>query len=235
MSIIVSEIKRFCKENWRVFVLFLICLVIIYLTHSWDLVEIVLVFVAHFSADLAIMLMWDYFSLYQKTWDKKYEKYALVAQLVSFIIFGLIWLYAWIFWWKWAYFVPQVLFIWPLLKQFWKIYSIKLLEKIWYKIILVVGILTIFWYFYFWLIHNVWWLIQVLGFVIFPLWLSLNNAKLRYFVSTIWIGLIFIGSLYQLILWILLKDVSWVDVSYTLLPFVVFVFYLKNIKVFLNK
>ena len=235
MTLVFSELKRFFKQNWWIFILFLICLGVIYATNSWNLLEIILVFVAHFLGDLAVMLMGDYFSLYQKTKDEKYEKYALFAQFVSFVIFGLIWLYAGIYWWKWAYFVPQILFIWPLLKEFWILYKIQVLEEINYRMVLTIWLLTILGYFYFWLIHNIWGFIQVLWFVVFPLGLSIKNSKLRYMVSTIWIWFIFIWSLYQLVVWILEKSVSWVDVSYTLLPFVVFIFYLKNLHKFLKE
>ena len=209
-------------------------MVVIYITHSGSLIEIILVFIAHFLWDLAIMLMGDYFSLYQKTKNLKYEKYAIIAQSISFVIFGMIGLYAGLFWWKWAYFVPQILFIWPLLKGIWEFLKIKILEKIDYKLVAIVGFFVILWYFWFGLIHNIWWFIQVLWFVIFPLWLSITNHRWKYIISTIWIWFIFVGSFYELILWILDKNVSGVDVSYTLLPFTVLVFYLKNLKNFLK-
>ena len=233
--LLLQEIKLFLNQNWWVFLLFLGCLILIYLTWSWNLVEIILVFLAHFSGDLAVMMMGNYFTLYKQTNDKRYEKYALLAQTVSFVIFWLIGLYAGIFWWKWAYFVPQVLFIWPLLKGFWQLYGLRLLSKVNWIWILLVGIVVLLIYLKIWLIHDVWGLVQVLGFVMFPLGLSLVNQKARYVLSTIGIWLIFVGSLYQLVLGILVGKVSGVDVSYTLLPFAVFVFYLKNLKVFLKR
>ena len=218
IEILIKELKIFFRQNWWIFLIFFVCLFLIYKTNSGNIFEVSLVFVFHFLGDLCVMMMGDYYA-------KKEEKKGLLAQTWSFIIFGLIGLYAGIFQNKWSYIAPQILFIWPILKWFF-----KNLSWIDYKFISFVWILLFLAYYYFWIITNFWVFIQVLWFIIFPTSLILENEKKRYFGSLIWIWFIFFGSAFMLYQGFIHKNIAWIDVSYTLLPFTVFVFYLKNLK-----
>ena len=220
-----KEFNEFSRNNWWVYILFFISLFFVWKTNSWNLLEIVLVFIAHFLWDLCVMLVQDYF----RKWD---EKKALYAQTVSFIIFGLIGIYAWVVWWKWAYLLPQLLFVWPIVQWFLALYKFKF--NITWRFLAVISVFVLFVYFYLDLVHNFWQFIQILWFAIFPISLMILNKKTRYFLSLVWIWFIFLGSFWQLYLWFLQHNVSGVDISYTLLPFTVFVFYLKDIKIYLK-
>lgn len=223
MNILLKEIKNFSKQNWWIYIIFMICLFIIYKTNSWSLLEVSLVFLFHFLWDMFVMMMWDYQA-------KNEEKKTLYSQIWSFTVFCLIWIYAWLTAWKWSYLVPQLLFFWPIIKWFFP--KIKWLD---YRFMIFVWILVFWIYYILWLITNFWVFIQILGFVLFPIALILKNEKLRYFLSLAWIFSIFFGSAYLLYLGFLNKEVIWTDVSYTLLPFTVFVFYLKNLWKYLKK
>ena len=215
------EIKKFSKNNWWIYLIFLACLFVIYKTNSWNLLEVVLVFFFHFLWDIFIMMMWDYLVV-------KEEKKALYSQTVSFIIFSLIGIYAWITKNNWNYLIPQSLFIWPLIKWFCR--KIKFAN---YKFLIFIWVIVFSFYYYFWLIQNIWTIIQILGFIIFPIALVLDNEKLKYFFSLIWIFFIFLGSAYFLYLWFINKNIVWTDLSYTLLPLTVLVVYLKNFRNYL--
>jgi len=214
---LINELKKFSRDNWWVYMIFIICLFFIYRTNSWNIYEVSLVFVFHFLWDLCIMMMWDYYTKWK-------VKNGLYAQTGSFIIFSLIWIYSWLRFWKWSYLLPQFLFVWPIIKWF--------TQKKWinYKFIIIVWIVVLWIYFSLWLIQNIWVLIQILWFIIFPVALSLNSEKIKYFLSLLWIMCIFIWSSYFLYQWFLEKNIIWTDLSYTLLPLTVVVFYLKNIK-----
>ena len=236
ISLFLNELKTFIKNNWRIFIILVICLFFIWKTNYWNIYEVITLFFVQFVWDLFVMIMWDYYSKINwkdKIQDSKYKRYWVYAQTISYITFWSIWLYAWLHNWIWSYLLPQLIFIRPLTQWYLELLGIEF--KINWKFTLFVWILLFYLYYYFWFIENIWVLIQILGFIIFPVALMLNNEKKKYFLSLIGIFFIFFGSFILLIYWIQNHNISWVDVSYTLLPFTVFVFYLKNLKKYLKK
>jgi hypothetical protein len=221
MNTLLLEIKKFSRENWWLYVIFIFCLVLIYKTNSWNLLEVSIVFCFHFLWDVFVMMMWEY---YIKNENKK----ALNSQIWSFTVFSIIWFYTWITAEKWSYLIPQLLFFWPIIKWFFP--SLKWLD---YKFLSLVWIIVFIFYYSLWLITNIWTFIQILWFIIFPIALIIENKKIRYFLSLIWITFIFIGSAYFLYNWFIEKNIIWTDLSYTLLPLTVVIFYLKNLKKYL--
>jgi len=221
MNIFLKEIKKFSKQNWWIYVVFLVCIFLIYKTNSGNIYEVVFVFIFHFLWDMFVMMMWDFYA-------KKQEKKALYSQIWSFVIFGLIWIYAGVTQGKWSYLVPQILFFWPILKWFKK-------DLVWlnYNFLIIIWIIVFCFYYYLWLITNIWVFIQILWFIIFPISLIFKWEKIKYFWNLIAILFIFVGSAYLLYLGFLEKNIAGTDLSYSLLPFTVFVFYLKNLKKYL--
>jgi hypothetical protein len=61
ISILWKELKDFSRNNWWIYILFIICLFFIWKTKSGNIFEVTIIFFLHFSADLAIMLMQNYF------------------------------------------------------------------------------------------------------------------------------------------------------------------------------
>lgn len=146
------------------------------------------------------------------------------------MIFVLIWIYAGLTSWKWIYSIPQISFLLPNIKWYFRDVKNKNIWFLNWKLSFFVWIFILFLFYYLELISNIWNLIQVLGFIIFPLALMVNIAKNRYFLILIWIFAIAFGSWYELFVSFLNWVVKWIDISYTLLPFTVFVFFLKDIK-----
>ena len=221
MNILILEIKKFSKENWWIYIMFFICLFLIYKTDSWSLLEVSIVFAFHFLWDVFVMMMWDYYT-------KNENKKALKSQIWSFIIFGLIWIYTWITANKWSYLIPQLLFFWPIIK--WFNPKFKWLD---YKFLSLIWIIVFIFYYSIWLISNIWVFIQILWFILFPIALIIEKERIRYFLSLIWISFIFIWSAFFLYNWFMEKNIIWTDLSYTLLPLTVVIFYLKNLKKYL--
>ena len=81
--------------------------------------------------------------------------------------------------------------------------------------------------------NSIWAVFQILWFIFFAFALTINNDKKQYFFSLVGLflqvlwgfGLIYIGFL--------MKQVSGADISFTLLPLTVFVYFLKNLKKYL--
>ncbi len=129
MNLLLKEIKLFSKQNWWIYIIFIICLFIIYKTGSWNLVEISLIFALHFLWDAFMMMMWDYYA------NKDYKKWTL-SQIWGFTTFFVIWLYAWLSNWKWNYLLPQTVFIWPAIKWYFEEVKNKKSKILDYKIVL---------------------------------------------------------------------------------------------------
>ena len=220
-SLFYKELKIFLKTNWWIFVIFFVCLFIIFYTNKGNVFEILLVFILHFLGDLLVMMMWAYHV-------QKNIKKAAIAQLWSYIIFGLIWLYALFFFWKWEYIIPQISFLLPNLKWFIKDILWKDLKFLNWQLSLIVWIFVFWIYYFFNLIWNFWQFVQVLWFVIFPLALMINTRNIRYFLSLLGIFFITFGSAYVFVISFIHWNVTWVDISYTILPFTVFIFFLKD-------
>lgn len=223
MNLLLKELVIFSKSNWWIYIIFFLCIFIIWYTNTWNILEVSLVFIAHFLWDLFIMMMWSYYSIWEmKKWT--------FSQIWSYIVFWLIWLYAWITQWKWSYLIPQLSFLFPNIKWYFRDVKNKNINFLNWKLSFLVWIIVFWLFYYFWLINNIWNLVQVLWFVLFPLALMIDTNKNRYFLSLIWIFAIAFGSGYEFILSFLSWKVVWVDISYTLLPLTVFIFFLKDIK-----
>ncbi len=224
-NLLYKELKTFSKTNWWVYIIFILCLFLIWYTNKGNIYEVVLVFMFHFLWDLFIMMMGSYHA----RWDLKKSAF---SQLWSYITFGVIWLYAWLTSWKWTYFIPQISFLLPNLRWFLKDIKGKTVNFLNWKLSLIVWIFVFLLYYALGLIWSLWEFIQILWFVIFPLSLMIDTKKVRYFLSLIGLFFITFGSGYEFTISFISWNVTWVDISYTLLPLTVFVFFLKDIKKF---
>lgn len=223
MNLLLREIRIFSKTNWWVYGAFFICLLIIWFTEKWSLVEVSLVFIAHFFWDLLMMMMWDYYS------QKKFRQWAISQALWNFV-FLLIWIYAIYKSSEWQYFLPTFAFImWAVKTYFLQVKSkdIKFLNI--YSIIYL-NLIIFFIYLYFNLFWEIYSYIQFLGFVLWSIWMIIQEPKNRYIYYVLWTTLIALWSF----IWVYTNYLDWnvlgTSVSYFLLPLTVVVYYLKNIK-----
>jgi len=88
-------------------------------------------------------------------------------------------------------------------------------------------------YYNFNLINTFWELLQIIWFISFSTVLILNNEKIKYFWSLVSVFVITLAWSIEIYNSFLISNIKGVDISYTLLPLTVFVFYLKNFKKYL--
>jgi len=226
MNILLKELKRFSRENWWIYIIFIICLLVIWYTEKWNIIEVVLVFFFHFLGDLFMMMMWDYYG------KKQFKKWA-ISQALWNIIFLIIWIYAIYKSNEWQYFLPTFAFImWAVKTYFLQVREkdIRILNI--YSVIILNSIIF-FIYIYYWLFETYYSIIQFFGFTIWALWLIIQCSKKRYIYYVLGTFLITLGSFiwiyYNFVEWYIL----WTSISYFLLPLTVVVFYLKNFKKYL--
>lgn len=220
---LIHEIKSFFKTNWWIFVIFILSLIIIYKTNSGNIYEIITVFVLHFSWDLAVMMMFYYFSI-------KNNKYWVWFQIVQFTVFTLLWIYAWISFGKWHYLLPQIVFILPSIKGYFIEFKGKNIKFLNWKLSLFLNIFILVIDYYLWLFNSIYSIIQIFWFFFFSFALILENKKKNYIFSLVWIFLITLWSFLSVYNSFLVSNIKWIDISYFLLPLTVLVFYIKSFK-----
>ncbi len=227
MNIFWKEFKNFCKSNWWIFLIFFVCLVIIYKTESWNVFEIFFVFLLHFLWDLFVMMMGAYMV------EKKYKE-ASISQVFSSIIFLFLWIYAWLFSWKWIYLLTSFPFLLTTCNGYFKNIKVNSIYKFFdYRLLIFINVIILIIEYCLWIINSFHSTIQALWFAIFSTSLVINNDKIKYFTWLTWIWFIALGSWFTTYFSFLANNVKWIDVSYFLLPLTVFVFYFKNIKRYL--
>lgn len=221
-----KEIKIFSQDNWWIYIIFIICISIIWYTNTGNIFEISIVFLLHFLWDICMMMMWNYYSNNEK---KKWS----ISQILSFVIFTTIWIYAFIFNGKINYLISQIMFWFTSIKVYledikWITYKIFN-----YKTSIIIWLLTLWLYYYFHLVSTFGQFLQIVWFISFSIALILNNEKYKYFWSLLSIFIIMFASGVETYSSFLQSNIVGVDISFTLLPLTVFVFYLKNLKKYL--
>jgi hypothetical protein len=227
LKILLKELKIFAKSNWWIFIVFILCLILIYYTNSWNIIEVSIVFFLHFLGDLSVMIMVYYFSI-------KNNKYWAWFQIIQFFIFTILWLYAWFSAWKWHYLLPQIVFILPAIKSYFLEFKWKNISLLNAKTSIFLNIFIIFINYYLGLLSSINNIIQIFWFFFFSFALILIWEKEKYIYSLIWIFLITLGSFLSVYKSFLVSDIKWIDISYFLLPLTILVFYIKNFKQFIK-
>lgn len=223
MKLLFQELKKFSKNNWWVYIIFLLCLLLIWYTEKGSIIEVTLVFFAHFLWDLFMMMMWDYYA-------KKHFKNWAISQALWNVIFWSIWIYAIFKSSEWQYFLSTIAFLmWAAKTYFLQVKSkdIKFLNV--YSVLLVNFIIFLI-YIYFNLFWELYSYIQFLWFTLWATWLIIQGSKKRYIYYVLWTSLIALGSF----IWVYYNYLDWnilgTSISYFLLPLTVVIFYLKNLE-----
>ena len=233
------ELKNFSKQNWWIYLLLMISIVIVYVTWKWNIAEILILFIANFLWNLFIMVMQSNYT----SWDSKIWA---IYHLSSTLIFTLISIYWLIYLWKYQYVIWQICYLIASIKaftfyNFWK--DIKIFNE---YFLWALNVFLIFLYIYFWInwlniwwneiIFSVWfeWIIMALWFSFVTTWLVSTKDKFRYWTNLVWIIFIIIGSLYWVVMWYFWWKIDWVSLWYVILTMTTFVFYLKLLKYYLK-
>lgn len=223
MNIFFSQTLLFCRDNRWIFLIFFISLLFIWITNSWNIIEIFLIFILHFIWDIFIMMMWYQFLKWNiRDWT--------IYQISSIIIFTLIWIYALIFNWKSNYLIANFWFMFSAISSYYNNILNKKTFILWKISFLILSLFILWIYINNWLINNIWDLFQLLWFLIFPFFLLFRNEKIKYLWSFCWIFFITIWSFTLTYYSFLSSNITWVEISYALLPLTVLVYYIKNIK-----
>ena len=226
MNLLLKELRKFAKNNWWVFIVLFLCLIVIYITWRWNIYEVLIIFLLHFLGDLLIMMMWDYYAI------KKYKEWS-ITQFWSSIIFTIISLYAWFIFGKWHYLLPQISFWLSAFKSYFKEVRKKDIIFINWGLLVLVNIIIIIIDYYLWFIWTIYYFIQILWFALFSTALVLKNDKVKYFISLAWIFMVPFWALISVYYSFLGWSIKGVDISYMLLPLTVLIVYLKNLKKYL--
>jgi len=221
-----TEIKNFIKQNWWILITFVVCIIVIYKTNTWNIYEIMTIFLFHFTWDIFAMMMWNYYF----KWDTK--RWSLF-QILSLLVFFWISIYSLIFNWKVNYLASQLIFIFSWVKSYFYDIKKKNYKILSYKVSIFIWIVLFSTLIYTKLISNYLEILQMTWFIIFWVFLTIDKEKIRYFWLLTWLFFMFLASWLVVYESFLIWNIKWIDVSYTLLPFTVFIFYLKSISKYL--
>lgn len=236
---LINELKNFSKWNWWVYALLIIALIIVYITGKWNLIEIIILFLANFLWNLFIMVM-------QANYTAKNNKIWAIYHVSSVTVFTFLSLYSAIKLWQSQYIIWQFSYILAALKafsfyNFWK--DIKFLNA-WSVWVLNVILISIFIYFAWrqinlWLFNlnfnvELWTILMALWFSFVTSWLVSINDKLRYWLNIIWVLGIVAWSWVLLILSYINWNIDWISLWYFILTSTVLVYYTKLLPKYLK-
>lgn len=226
MNSFLFEIKNFSKNYYFIYVISLLTIIQLLLT-KWFIssLEVIIILIFHLIADILMTIM------VKKFWENKFLEW-FYYQLYWTIIFTIIWIYSYIFHNDIIYLLPNLIYTPVVLKN---IYEIKTNKKINFLNKYTILFLAIFIYLFvlirYNLLNNISMLIQFTWVLFFAVVLNYNNKKiLNYWWILCLLLMIFwwFLKLYNEIffLWV----INWATFSFTILPSVVLLWFLKNLK-----
>lgn len=224
MNLLLKEIKSFSKDNWWIYIIFAFCLLFIYFTETWNILEITIIVWLHFLGDIFMMMMWDYYA------TKEYIKWNLYQLFWFFTIWSIAVYWAFAFW-EWQYILIQVLFAYAAIKSYLIIKNNNL-YKYFNSYFYFILFLIIF-YFYIQFNPSFYAILQFIWLSIVALSLTLQKDREKYFGFLLWTLIATIAAFIALYENFLAWNIYGTSVSFMLFPLTVFIFYLKNLKTYL--
>ncbi|RKW23306.1 hypothetical protein D8B46_03590 [Candidatus Gracilibacteria bacterium] len=234
-----GELKNFSKQNWWIYLLLMISIVIVYVTGKGNIAEILILFIANFLGNLFIMVM-------QSNYTSGDSKIGAIYHLSSTLIFTLISIYGLIYLGKYQYIIWQICYLIASIKAF-TFYNFGKDIKIFNEYFLgALNVFLIFLYIYFGtnglniggneIIFSVGFegIIMALGFSFVTTGLVSTKDKFRYWTNLVGIIFIIIGSLYGVVMGYFGGKIDGVSLGYFILTMTTFVFYLKLLKNYLK-
>lgn len=226
MNLLLSEIKKFSKQNWWVYMLFIIALWLVAYTGRWNLIEIVILFLLNFLWNIFIMAM-------QSSFTNKDPKTWTLFQVIWTITFIILWIYWLYYLWQSQYIIWQIAYTLSAIKTFLHFNYNKNINFInWYLLVFLNIIFSIIFYKYFasW---NVFLLIQAIWFWFSSTWFVVLKDRPRYFTILIWTWLIILWSVMLTYNSFLNWNLDWIALWYFILTWTVWIYYLKLLKKYL--
>lgn len=229
IKMFLKELKKFSNENWWVYVLLIIALIIVYITGKWSLIEVISLFLLNFLWNLFVMVaMGNYQAKNNKIWS--------IYHLLTTLTFSVISIYWAIFldqfqylFWQLTYFMASIRAI-----SYYKFeYDIKYFTPHsvgWINILLFLLFLYLFPFNLFSIIQAIWFSFVTTGLV------SIKNT-FRFYMSLIWVFFIVLWSAWMSINNYLYLDGKWLWIAlwYFLLTMSVLVYHIKLLPKYLKK
>jgi len=222
-----SELKKFSRDNWWVYLLLSIALTIVYITGKWNLIEIIILFLLNFLWNLFVMVaMWNYQAKNNKIWS--------IYHLSTTLIFTIISIYWALFLDQFQYLFWQITYLIAAIKaiSYYKFeYNIKVFTPYlvgWINIILMVLFLYL-------LPFSLFGTIQAIWFSFVTTWLVSVTDKFRFYMSLIWVLFITIWSAIWLYFSYLSGNIDWIALGYFLLTISVLIYHIKLLPKYLKK
>jgi len=222
-----KELEKFSKQNWWVYLMLIIVLLLAYFTWKWNIIEILFLFLLNFSATLFTMIaIWNY-----SEWKNKIGSIYHISGTSLFIIMSLYWAF---FQWYYQYIIFQIAFAIAAIKAF-SFYNYKKEIKIFNEINMVIFNTILFIIFIVLFKPELFAIFQALGFAFVTIWLVSIKDKFRYFGNLFWTFFIIIGS----IIWVYWSynnwSIDWISLWYTLLTTTALIYFLKLLPEYIRK
>jgi len=236
----ITELKNFSRENWWVYLLFIILIIVVFYTGLWNPSEIIIVFLANFIANIWIMVM-------QSNYSKNNNKVGSIYHIAATSIFLAISLYWFIVHNQSQYIIWQIAYSLAAIKAFYFYNFKKNLRIISEKIFIFLNIWLFAFFIYKLGINSIVSAIDNLPFITQAIWFSLITTglvslkdNLRYWLNVIGILLLSSGSLWLTVnsyLWVYPYNIASIDaiaIGYFILTLTVFVYYIKLLPKYLK-
>ena len=222
-----KELKKFSRQNWWVYLMLVIVLLIAYFTWKWNIIEILFLFLLNFIANLFIMVaMWNYLEKNNKIWSFYHVGWTS--------LFVILWLYWLIFQDFYQYILFQISFIIAWIKAFTyynynkdiKIFNEK--SMILFNILLLILFINYF-------NPQLFSLLQVIGFSLVTVWLVSTKDNFRYFGNLFWTFFIIWWSIVGVYLSYNNWSIDWISLWYALLTLTALIYFLKLLPKYIKK
>lgn len=222
------KVIDFSRQNWWIYLILAFCLLLVYLTWNWSLVEIVILFLVIFLWNLFIMIMQDYYT----SWNNK--SWA-INQIISVTIFTLVSLYSYFYKWQYQYLIWQDMYILAAVNTLAFFVFRKDLKRVFNEYSFLVVNLVLLILFIKFVPNENSSIIQAIWFSLITSWLVSYKDKIRYWLNVFGIALLTFWSLLWSVSSYLAWSLNWVDLWYFLLTWTVFIFYIKLLPNYFKK
>ena len=200
---------------------------VVYSTWNWNLIQIVVLFIANFIANLFVMIA---ISNYSRQMNKVWSIYHLLWTTG----FTCIWIYWAVFNWEYQYIIFQITFLLAAIKaiSFYRFQkNFKQINELTVWIINIAILVTFVYYFS----PSLAWIIQWFWFAIVTTWLVSTKDTFRYFMNLIWSVFIIAGSSIVVISSFVDWELNWIALGFLLLTLTSVIYFLQLLPWYLKK
>lgn len=219
MNNLIKEFKNFSKENWWVYLLLAITLWIVISTWRGSLIEIILLFLWNFLANLFIMVaMWNYSKKNNLSWAYYHALWTL-----TFVMLGV---YGWLFQEQYQYILWQIAYTLAAIKAF-TYYTYKKNINILNEVSFVFLNIWLFILFLLFFEYQTFSILQVIWFSFVTTWLVSTSDAKRFWMSYIWMFWIVSWSALWTYNSFSVGNIDGIALGFLLLSLTVFVYFTK--------